>query len=180
MQESEAIARLKNGDISGLETLVELYQVQALQAAYLTTGDYPLSEDIVQTAFLRAYKYIHRFDTSRPFGPWFLRAVVNSAHTALTARRDLSLEAQFDETGDLAHLPTLDPNVEELLDAAETREEILVALEMLSPGQRAAVVMRYYLELSDSEVAHRLSVPPGTVRRRLHDARRRLRSLLPT
>ena len=180
MQEYEAITRLKEGDIRGLETLVHLYQRPALQAAYLTTGDYPLSEDIVQAAFLRAYKYIHRFDDTRPFGPWFLRAVVNSAHTALTSRRDLSLEAQLTESGDLLDLPTLDPNVEDLLDAADTRDEVLAALEKLSPGQRAAVVMRYYLDLSDTEVAQRLSVPPGTVRRRLHDARQRLRSLLPT
>lgn len=180
MQENEAIARLKSGDIRGLETLVKLYQVQALQAAYLTTGDYPLSEDIVQAAFLRAYNYIHRFDTTRPFGPWFLRTVVNSALTAVSSRREVSLEANLNETGELLDLPNLDRSVEELLDAAETRDEVLSALEKLPPAQRAAVVMHYYLDLSNSEMARQLNIPPGTVRRRLHDARQRLRSLLPT
>jgi RNA polymerase sigma-70 factor (ECF subfamily) len=65
-----------------------------------------------------------------------------------------------------------------MLEAAETREEILAALEKLSPGQRAAVVMRYFLDMSSAEVSQELAVPEGTVRRRLHDARLRLRRLL--
>ena len=62
----------------------------------------------------------------------------------------------------------------ETLEAAETRGEVLAALHELSPAQRAAVVMKYYLDVSDFEGASRLSgVPPGTVRRRLHDARQK-------
>lgn len=69
MEESEAITRLKRGDISGLEMLVKRYQVQALEAAYLITRDYHMAEDIVQSAFLRAYERIGQFDSDRPFGP---------------------------------------------------------------------------------------------------------------
>ena len=68
----------------------------------------------------------------------------------------------------------------EALEAAETREEVLAALHKLSPAQRAAVFMKYYLDISDAEASRRLEVPPGTVRRRLHDARERLRKLLPS
>ncbi len=177
MEEREAVARLKRGDVGGLEALVRLYQVQALDAAYLISRDYALAEDVVQASFLRAYERIHQFDGARPFGPWFLRSVVNSTLTALTNRRDLSLEAQ---PGEAVDLPSPDPGLEEMLEAAETREEIIAALDRLSPGQRAAIVMRYYLDLSDAEVSHKLDIPPGTVRRRLHDARQRLRRLLAT
>jgi RNA polymerase sigma-70 factor (ECF subfamily) len=177
MEEREAVARLKRGDVSGLEALVRLYQMQALDASYLVSRDYALAEDIVQASFLRAYERIHQFDGARPFGPWFLRSVVNSTLTTLTNRRDLSLEAQ---TGEAVELPSPDPGLEEMLEAAETREEVMAALDRLSPGQRAAIVMRYYLDLSDAEVSHKLDIPPGTVRRRLHDARQRLRRLLAT
>jgi len=68
MEEQEAIARLKRGDISGLEALVRKYQVQAVRAAYLITHDRGLAEDIVQAAFLRAYERIGQFDAGRPFG----------------------------------------------------------------------------------------------------------------
>jgi len=87
MEEHEVIARLKRGDIAGLETLVRKYQVQAVRIAYLITRDRALTEDIVQAAFLRAYERIGQFDAERPFGPWFLRSVVNDAVKA-AARRE--------------------------------------------------------------------------------------------
>lgn len=67
MTESEAIARLKLGKIEGLETLVQLYQVKALKMAYLTTRNYTLAEDVVQSAFVHAYEHIHQFNYSRAF-----------------------------------------------------------------------------------------------------------------
>src|SRR3954452_14569352 len=83
MDEREAIARLAGGDISGLELLVSRYQVQAVRAAYLVCRDSALAEDIVQSAFLRAYSHIDQFDPTRPFGPWFMKIVVNDALKAL-------------------------------------------------------------------------------------------------
>jgi RNA polymerase sigma-70 factor (ECF subfamily) len=177
MKESEAIARLKSGDIAGLETLVKLYQERALRASYLISYDYALAEDVVQGAFLRAYERISQFDNSRSFGPWFLRSVVNDTLMAVTRRRTVPVDALPDpENASTAELET---DVAQLLEAAETREAVWRAIGQLSPGQRAAVVMRYYLDLSDTEAAARLAVPPGTIRRRLHDARERLRHLLP-
>lgn len=97
MEESEAIAQLKRGDINGLETLVYAYQVQAVRTAYLITHDRTLAEDIVQAAFLRAYERIAQFDATRPFGPWFLRSVVYDAIKVVTQRqRQVSLERTTD------------------------------------------------------------------------------------
>jgi RNA polymerase sigma-70 factor (ECF subfamily) len=89
----------------------------------------------------------------------------------------LSLEAYEADRENVLASPA--PELQEMMESAETREEILSALDRLPPKERAAIVMRYYLEWDDAEVSHRLSVPPGTVRRRLHDARQRLRRLLP-
>lgn len=175
-RERDAIVRLKQGDIGGLETLVHLHQTRALRASYLISYNYALAEDVVQAAFLRAYEQIAQFDARRPFGPWFVRMVVNDTLMSVTRRRWLSLDHETEEWG--SQLPALDTDVAARLEAAETREAIWAALERLSPHQRAAVVMRYYLDLSDAEISSRLSVPQGTVRRRLHDARERLRSLL--
>ena len=175
MEQSEAIARLQGGDISGLEVLVRLYQNQAYDAAYLITRDHAQAEDVVQATFLRAFERIHQLRNEQSFRPWFMRSVVNGALSAASGRHNSSIEAQGEEA---AQLPSLEPSLEEVLEAAETREEILAALEQLSPAQRAAVVMRYYFDWNDAEVARRLDIPAGTVRRRLHDARRRLRELL--
>jgi RNA polymerase sigma-70 factor (ECF subfamily) len=76
-EEHQAIARLKQGDLAGLEFLVRQYQAQAVQTAYLILGDRFLAEDIAQTAFLKAAWKIDQFDAQRPFRPWFLRVVKN-------------------------------------------------------------------------------------------------------
>src|SRR4051794_10135971 len=75
--EYEALARLRDGDIGGLEALVRLYQVRAVRAAYLVVRDRALAEDVAQGAFLRVYQRIAQLDPARPFAPWFFRIVVN-------------------------------------------------------------------------------------------------------
>ena len=174
--ERAAIERLKRGDIDGLEVLVRLYQLEAVRAAQLIVRDRPLAEDIVQSAFLRAYQRIDQFDAGRPFVPWFMRSVVNDAvKAAQRARRSVSLAGSVQMHDDAPFTDT-DPQslVEQLEDARSVRD----ALDRLSAEQRAAVVLRYYLELSEQEVADRMAVPLGTIKWRLHAARARLRRLL--
>jgi RNA polymerase sigma-70 factor (ECF subfamily) len=177
MNEHKAIARLKQGDIGGLETLVRAYQVRAVRAAALITHDRALAEDLVQAAFIRAYERIHQFDETRPFGPWFLRSVVNDAVKAASRRRpQIALDGAPPD--DPIALADPLPGPEELLERAETEQAIWDALALLPPEQRAAVVLRYYLGLSDAEIAQQQACPPGTIKWRLHAARDRLRGLL--
>ena len=185
MEEREAIARLKRGDIRGLQALVREHQVQAVRTAYLITRDRAQAEDIVQAAFVRAYERIDQFDAARPFAPWFLRSVANDALKAVTRdKRHISLEGGLDRATEqggpvLAEvLAALDPGPEELLEAAELRQAVWDALGRLSPEQRATIALHYYLELSVAETAARLACPPGTIKWRLHAAREHLRTLL--
>jgi len=179
MEEQQAIARLKQGDIHGLEVLVRKYQVPAVRSAYLITRDRALAEDIVQAAFLRAYERIDQFDASRPFGPWFLRSVVNDAIKAADRReRHVPLEAEGEAPSSADLLADPGPGPEELAEAADTREAVWAVLGQLPPALRATIVMRYYLELSEIEMASNLARPRGTIKWRLHAARKRLRRLL--
>jgi RNA polymerase sigma-70 factor (ECF subfamily) len=181
MDEAEAIAQLREGDIAALRALVELYQVQAVQAAVLITRDRALAEDIVQNAFVRSYERIHQFDASRPFRPWFLRMVVNDALKAVAGQRR---HVPFDSHDDAAYpqvvawLEATAREPEDDLQRSELREAIGEALAALSPRQRAAVVLRYYLGLDERETAREMGCAPGTVKWHLHVARERLRSLL--
>jgi RNA polymerase sigma-70 factor (ECF subfamily) len=174
MDERGAIALLKQGDISGLEYLVEKYQVRAVRAAYLVCRDASLAEDIVQSAFIRAFERIATFDAALPFGPWFLRSVTNDALKA-AARRERMVPLE----GVLADGGPVDPGLDERLESLETSAAINEAIAQLPPEQRAAIVMRYYLDMSDDEMASRLEVARATVRWRLHAARHKLRGLLP-
>lgn len=176
MDESGAIRRMKQGDISGLAFLVECYQVKAARAAYLITQDRGLAEDVVQDTFIRLFQRIRHFDETRPFEPYLMRSVVNAAlNTLRQDGRVTSLEGDPHEVEILLDHST---SVESQVENQQLAGQILVAIARLSPRQRAAIVQRYYLGLSEAEMALALGAPPGTVKWLLHAGRTRLRNLL--
>jgi RNA polymerase sigma-70 factor, ECF subfamily len=181
MDEHQAIARLKQGDPGGLEALVNRYQLQAVHAAYLIVRDRATAKDVVQAAFLQAAGKIGQFDDRRPFGPWFLRSVVNAA---VKAARQSSHLASLDEEEEkepfsqAAWLADPQPGPETQLEMNETSRSIWKALEKLSPEYRAAVVLRYFLDMSESEMVEKLGRPLTTIKWRLHMARERMKVLL--
>ena len=184
MDERDAIARLKRGDIDAIDILINKYQQKAFQTAYLITHDAALAEDVVQESFVKAYEGIAKFDNTRPFAPWFLRSVVNRAVKATKKRqRFLSLESPMtDKSNDVTFgdLLTDDNHTyqpEDALENAELREMVKDALQALTPDQRAAIVLRYYLGYSEKEMSEQMNVSPGTVKSRLSRARKQMRVL---
>lgn len=177
MDERKAIERLKAGDIGGLELLVRMHQIRAVRAAYLIVRDRALAEDVVQGAFVRAYERIGSFDEERPFGPWFMKVVVNDAIKAASRHERTTLSGPGEEDPILL-LPDPETGPQELAEAEEERRWVWTALEKLPPAQRAVVVQRYYLGMSETEMVGSGDSPPGTIKWRLHDARNRLAKLL--
>jgi RNA polymerase sigma-70 factor (ECF subfamily) len=176
MDDLQAIQRLKDGDIGGLETLVARYQTKAVRAAFLITHDETLAEDVVQDTFIRIYQRIRHFDTSQPFEPYLLRSVVNAAlNAAQKADRHLSMEGNLDQVEALLSQAA---SAESEVEYIQLKQRIIAALASLKPRQRAVVIQRYYLEMSEKEMAVALDAPPGTVKWLLNTARARLRSLL--
>jgi RNA polymerase sigma-70 factor (ECF subfamily) len=177
VEERKAIERLKRGDIGGLEALVRRHQVEAIRAAYLIVRDRALAEDVVQGAFLRAYERIGRFDADRPFKPWFMKVVANDALKAASkCERAISFE---EKEGDLAALMAdHETGPQGLVEEAEEQCRVWEAMEKLPPAQRAAVVERYYLGMSEAEMSEGEGVPPGTIKWRLHTARKGLSKIL--
>ena len=176
MNDGDAIDNMKSGEINGLEVLVNRYQIKAIRAAFLITHDKSLAEDIVQETFIRLYQRIRHFDQSRPFEPYLMRSVVNAALNAIRRNgKSISLDA------DPILLETLlvqAASVESQVEFTQLSHEILQALSKLSPRQRAVIVQRYYLEMSEQEMAKTLDIAPGTIKWLLNAARTRLRELL--
>ena len=179
--DQDALSRLAQGDLAGLKTLVEHYQVRAVYAAYMILYDHELAEEVAQTAFVHVAEKIWQYDQSRPFTPWFFRIVVNEALkvarlqrrvVALNEEPDGSIAAMADRLTDPLPLP------EALLETKEAGRVILSALKRLTPRQRAVVVMRYYLEMSEAEISTWMDSPLSSVKWWLRSARGRLRSLL--
>ena len=181
MDDSIAISRIKQGDLNGLEILVNRYQVRAVQAAYLILYDRALAEDVAQTAFVKVAERAHQFDEQRPFAPWFFRIVVNDAIKAAKKRKhSISLDEHLDDaTAKLAAQlgePVLQPP--QVVEARETRQTILKAIKSLTPEQRAVVAMRYFLDMSEADMSMRMNRPLSTIKWWLREARKRLRNLI--
>lgn len=177
MEERTAIELIRRGDIRGLETLVHKYQEQAVKVAFMITRNRPQAEDVVQEAFLRIFRRIQQYDTTRPFKSWFLRIVVNDSLKLVSRSREVSIDGH--EGVSLSDvLPDLSPNPQSVVEAAELSEKIWEALGKLPPKQRAVIIFRYYLDMDDEEIAAATTSPHSTIRWRLHAAHQQLRRLL--
>jgi RNA polymerase sigma-70 factor (ECF subfamily) len=176
MDDVQAIRRLKRRDISGIEDLVLRYQAKAVHAAFLITHDEQLAQDVTQDAFIRIYHRISQFDENRPFEPYLMRCVVNMAlDVAQKAAKHISLDSGLDRVENLLSQAA---SVESDVEYTQLKQMIVAALSELEPRQRAVIIQRYYLEMSEKEMAAALDTPPGTVKWLLNTARAKLRELL--
>jgi len=176
MDDLQAIRRLQSGDISSLEILVARYQAKAVRVAFLITHDELQAEDVVQDTFVRLYRKIGQFDPTRPFEPYLLRSVANAAlNITRRVKRQISLDG---DPGQVEQLLSQAASVESEVDYLQLKQRIIAALAKLEPRQRTAVVQRYYLEMSEEEMAIALDTAPGTVKWLLNAARARLRDWL--
>ena len=173
MKETEAIRRCQDGESGAFRFVVERYGKVLHGTAYMMTRDRSLAEDLVQEAFLLAWRNILGFKPGTNLKAWLLRILVNRTISEQRKKRVTQIEL---EEGVAA---LSDPDqVEELILRNVERERIRRALETLPPDQRQAVVLRYYAELTAPEIAQTLGWREGTVKSRLHRAMARLRPLL--
>ena len=159
-------------DLDTYDQLVREHQGIAFRTAYVITGSAADAEEVVQDAFVKAYRARGRFRSGAPFRPWLLAIVANEARNRRRAtgrRARLSLQlAEERPSGGAA------PSPEVALLAREERAELLAAVDRLAEEQRAAIACRYFLGLSEAETAAVLGCRPGTVKSRLSRALARL------
>ncbi|MGE0544810.1 MAG: RNA polymerase sigma factor [Dehalococcoidia bacterium] len=176
LDESGLIERARSGDATAYEEIVRRHQEIAFRTAFVITGAVAEAEDAVQEAFVKAYFALSRFRAGAPFRPWLLRIVANEARNRRTAagrRAGLALRAAD------ARLQGADAASPEMLAlATEQRAELLAAVNRLRAEERLAVTARYFLQLSEEEIAAVMGCARGTVKSRLSRALRRLRVML--
>ena len=159
-------------DLDTYDQLVREHQGIAFRTAFVITSSAADAEEVVQDAFVKAYRARGRFRSGAPFRPWLLAIVANEARnrrrsTGRRARLTLQL-AEERPSGGAA------PSPEVALLAREERAELLAAVDRLGEEQRAAIACRYFLGLSEAETAAVLGCRPGTVKSRLSRALARL------
>jgi RNA polymerase sigma-70 factor, ECF subfamily len=172
MDERDLVLRVQQGDTDAFEGLVRGYLRQARGIARRLMQDPDDADDLVQEAFLRALEKIKSFDSTRAFGPWFFRILVNAGHDVF--RRRATRPTEPERTDVISPTPTPDQQAE----GSEIRRRFEQALAELPPRQRLIVWSFEVDGLSTEEIADTLGVGQVTVRWHLHQGRRALRQAL--
>jgi len=170
------IDRLASGDLGALDRLYEQYGAMAFSIAYRITGDRSAAEDVVQDAFLGAWRNAGRYAGARgSVRTWLLSIVHHRAIDAIRRRRP-TVELPDPEAilPDALTLPDTWGDVELRLD----REAVQAALTHISDVQREAIELAYFGGLTQTEIAERTGVPLGTVKGRLRLGLQGLRAAL--
>jgi RNA polymerase sigma-70 factor (ECF subfamily) len=162
----------RNGSPAAFSALVGHYERTALAVAYACCGDSHAAGDIVQDAFLRAWRRLGELKDEGKFAAWLCGIVRNAASDA----RRRSKPALGGDALTTAGATLADPRSQ--IEGLERAEQIGWALRQLDEASRAAVVLRYYEGLSSAQIAELTDSSPAAVDMRLSRARRRLRELL--
>jgi RNA polymerase sigma-70 factor (ECF subfamily) len=173
------VLQAQQGSDEAFTKLVEEHQTHVYNLCYRMLGEPESAEDAAQETFLRAYQNLHRYDQSRPFITWLLSI---GAHYCIDQlrRRKLSVFSMDEEHDDgtvfeIADPASPDPEAESV--KREERDHLHLLLRNLDETDRAAVIMRYWYDFSEIEIAESLRLTVSAVKSRLHRARKELAGL---
>ena len=167
------VERAKSGDREAFDRLVRVTHSDAYALALRLTGSTEDARDVVQEAYLRAYRSVGRFRGEALFSTWLYRIVANCAATHV-GRRQLHRHDHLGAHDDVVDTrPDYDPTLQG--DLAALREKLDAAIRDLPPRLRSVVVLRDMYDLPHEAIAKELGISVTAAKVRLHRARRRLR-----
>ncbi|GAB4140463.1 MAG: hypothetical protein Tsb009_09800 [Planctomycetaceae bacterium] len=162
------VRRCLNGDGDGLRAFVARFQGLVFRLCYRMLGHREDAEDITQEVFVRIFKNLHRWDSSRPLKPWLITITANRCRTALTRRARLPVPSEFVEEQPSSGSSAPD----------DLGEELQLGLDQLREEYRTCFVLFHQQEMSCLEISEILDRPEGTIKTWLHRARRELADFL--
>jgi len=167
------VRRTRRGELSAFEQLVDRHRPVVVRVAGRIVGA-DEAEDISQDAFLRAFHRLHHFRGEAPFRSWLLRITHNAALDHLERRRPEPVDPATLDTSE----PTTSRPPADRLEVRERIERLERKLHGLSPAHRIVLVLRDVEGLSYEEIADITDTPLGSVKGRLHRARREFVEML--
>ncbi|CAN5623243.1 N/A [soil metagenome] len=170
----QLVEAARDGDHAAFEELVKRTHADTFALARRLVTDEEDARDVVQEAYLRAFRSIKKFRGDAQFTTWLYRITANCASTHLGRRR----RHRHDELDEEVAVPDLHPehDPEAVADATMLRERLEAAIAELPPRLRAVVVLRDIYDLNHAEIADELGITESAAKVRLHRARRKLRS----
>lgn len=169
------IIQARQGNDEAFARLVEQYQTPVFNLCYRMLGEPESAEDAAQESFLRAYQNLTRYDRQRPFATWLLSIAAHYCIDRLRKKRFVIFSMDVEGENDEAPMELPDPgaiNPEQEVVRYEEQTQIQAALKMLDATDRAAVILRYWYDFSEVEIAETLKLTVSAVKSRLHRARK--------
>ena len=173
-EEKTWILQAKNGSDEAFTYIVETYQTPVYNLCYRMLGHAQAAEDAAQETFLRAYQHLHRYDIKRSFATWLLSIAAHYCIDRLRKRKlpVFSVDEDEESTFEIPDIQALHPETETV--RGEQRGQVHQLVQTLEETDRAAIVMRYWYEFSEKEIAESLNLTVSAVKSRLHRARKQL------
>jgi RNA polymerase sigma-70 factor (ECF subfamily) len=173
------VERARAGDTAAFEELVRITSPACYALALRLVGNEHDARDVMQDAYLRAFRGLRRFRGEAGFSTWLHRITVNCAASLVKGRQKASCD-QLDDFVEAAQLieQRSDGNPESVASTAVDRERLVEALAELPDPLRLVVVLRDVYDLSHRDIAKELGISQAAAKVRLHRARRRLRERL--
>ena len=178
------VAQVLGGDRDAFRFLVERHSRSVFRLAYRMTGNQEDAEEVVQEAFLRAYRRLDKFEARANFGTWVYRIGVNCALDLMRKRKGemeqrISAHPQQEDQPDLVEsAPSADPAPDRLALSGELREHVRQAMDLLSPVERTAFVLRHFEGRSIEEIGAVLKLNAGSTKNSIFRAVQKLRKQL--
>lgn len=178
------VAQAVAGDRDAFRVLVERHSRSIFRLAYRMTGNEQDAEEVVQETFLKAYRYLDRFESRSNFGTWVYRIGANCSLDLMRKRRvhtehhESSTTDRPDDPDPVAAAVSPDPAPDRLVLSAELSRHVSAALDGLSPMERAAFVMRHFDGMSIDEIGRALKLGNSATKNSVFRAVQKLRHAL--
>ena len=176
MEDEILVRQLKKGSHEAFDLLYEKYKNLVVRTAYLITGSIPDSEDAAQETFIKVYLHISELKNDAGLKPWMIQILVRTAYRSGKKRSREVPDDEIERLSEKEGRTVLSPLGQ--IIKREEAEMISEAVAALPFKQRTVVVLYYYNEFSVGEIAAMLNCREGTVKSRLHTARKYLKEKL--
>jgi len=176
--EARLVAQALAGAQPAFEQIVRRYQRPVINFIARVTGDRAGAEDLAQDTFVKAFRALPTFDTTRRFSSWLLRIAHNTAVDALRRSHGHTVPIGPDGERDGVRAEPAASAAPDPVEQHDLGRALDAALRRVRPQYRAAIVLRYHESLSYEEIAAVMQVPPATARTYVHRARKELAGLL--
>jgi len=181
--DTETVAQARAGDADAFRRLVERHSRNVFHLAYRMTRNEHDAEDVVQEAFLKAYRSLDRFEERAHFGSWIYRIATNCAYDSLRARERRQENADpvaIDDTnnGPALELPSGEPAPDRLAFGGEVRRRVSLAMLRMSALERSAFTLRHFEGMSIEEIGRVLDLDASAAKQSVFRAVRKVREAL--